>query len=212
MGYIDFRDKFKKTREQHNVMAIVGNGFDLQVLSDFGSRSDTRYASFYHYLQFRNFDPANHLFRKMGELLAAGAPNWSDIEGAIIPALRDGAVHESVLREDLRNVQLEFAKFLDEVVTPELLTELGNASASQKWALRTFTEFLGDIRDPAEYGKMALPRRLDIGDLFNFKFINFNYTSLLDDYAYLDQTQFDWRVPSEPVSYTHLTLPTILRV
>ena len=38
---------------------------------------------------------------------------------------------------------------------------------------------------------MSFPATTDIGDIYNFLFINFNYTSLLDNYLYLDKTQFD---------------------
>ena len=56
--------------------------------------------------------------------------------------------------------------------------------------LASLMEFLGDLGDPIEYSKMSLPAIADIGDIYNFLFINFNYTSLLDNYLYLDKTQF----------------------
>lgn len=45
--------------QQHNVMAFVGNGFDIQVMHDYEEPVDTRYTSFYHFLKLRSFDTRN---------------------------------------------------------------------------------------------------------------------------------------------------------
>lgn len=65
MGYTHYRDKFNDVRHQHNILALVGNGFDIQILSRLGSKMDTRYESFYYYLKSRNFDRNNHLMKVM---------------------------------------------------------------------------------------------------------------------------------------------------
>ncbi|WP_251355365.1 AbiH family protein [Kocuria rosea] len=176
---------------QHNIMALVGNGFDIQVLSGLGAPADTRYESFYHYLKYRRFDGANRILERMEHLRGLGAQNWSDVENAIEKLRTDGSVSPAAIVADVRKVQREFANFLDQVATPDILTQLGEKAASQHLTLMSFTEFLGDIEDPDEYNKMQLTQRVDIGDIFNFKFINFNYTTLLDDFIYLDQEQFD---------------------
>lgn len=191
MGYKSFAGKFDDVRIQYNIMAIIGNGFDIQVLSDLGSPVDTRYESFYHYLKYRKFSASNCILRKMEQLHESGAANWSDLEGAIGDLLdRDKVAAEDVTK-DLKEMQREFSKFLDQVATPDLLANLGDLSVANSWTIGNFTSFLGDVTDPDEYGKMILPTRLNIGDLFNFQFVNFNYTTLLDDHVYLDQVQFD---------------------
>lgn len=190
MGYEDFTGRFEDVRAQYNVLALVGNGFDIQALSGLGSPSDTRYESFYHYLKYRKFDSRNKIFECM-EILRGIADNWSDIESAIGRLLTNDRVSPSVIAADLKGVQREFSTFLDQVVTPEILTRLSDHAISNSSSMLSFTEFLGDIQDADEYYNMRLPRRINIGDLFNFKFVNFNYTTLLDDFVYLDQVQFD---------------------
>lgn len=191
MGYNDLRHKFKEVRNQYNVMAVIGNGFDIQALTDLSSARDTRYESFYDYLGDKKFNASNRLFKKMGDLRRVGAANWSDVEGAIEDLLDNDMASPTDVATDLKEIQHEFSSFLDQVATPDILATLGDLSVANRWAMTSFTNFLGDIGDPEEYNKMLLPTRLDIGDLFNFQFVNFNYTTLLDDYVYLDQIQFD---------------------
>jgi hypothetical protein len=191
MTYQDFSQSFHKVRNQNNVMALVGNGFDIQVLSGLGAATDTRYESFYHYLKYRKFDGANRILERMEHLRGLGAENWSDVENAIEELRTVRGVSPDEIAADVRKVQREFASFLDQVATPDILSRLSDNATVRNLTMTSYTEFLGDIDDPDEYNKMRLPKRLDIGDLFNFKFVNFNYTSLLDDFVYLDQIQFD---------------------
>lgn len=172
-------------------MALVGNGFDIQALSVLSSPSDTRYESFYHFLKFRKFDPDNRIVQQMECLRRVGSKDWSDVENAIDRLHSVEGVSPDRIAADLKEIQQEFANFLDQVATPDVLSRLGEAAATNKLTTISFTEFLGDIDDPEEYNKMMLPQRLDIGDVFNFKFVNFNYTSLLDDFVYLDQDQYE---------------------
>jgi hypothetical protein len=190
MSYEDFTSRFDNVRTQHNVMALVGNGFDIQALSGLSSPTDTRYESFYHYLKYRKFEPSNKILERM-ENLRGTEENWSDIESAIGDLLTVDRVSASVIAADLSDVQREFSSFLDQVATPDILARLGERAVSNKSSMISFTEFIGDIDDADEYYKMRLPRRINIGDLLNFKFVNFNYTTLLDDFVYLDQSQFD---------------------
>lgn len=189
MTYPDYRARFNNVRNQYNIMALVGNGFDIQVLTELGSHTDTRYQCFYHFLKYRSFDPENLILSRMEHLRTNGAKNWADVESAI-DALR-ASVAQSDIVADLKKIQREFAVFLNQVVTPSILSELGTGAAENGLSTLSYTEFLGDVDDPDEYKKMSLPRRLDIGDLLNFRFVNFNYTPLLDDFVYLDQDQFD---------------------
>ncbi|MCO4253895.1 AbiH family protein [Pseudarthrobacter cellobiosi] len=191
MAYEDFTGRFKEVRSQHNIMALVGNGFDIQALSGIGSLTDTRYESFYHYLKYRKFDATNLILERMEALRADGAENWSDVENAIESLRTVDQVCPERVSGDVRKIQREFANFLDQVATPDVLSRLGEDAVSQKKTMVSFTEFLGDIEDPDEYKRLGLIKRLGIGDVFNFKFVNFNYTTLLDDFVYLDQEQFD---------------------
>ncbi|MGV2853494.1 AbiH family protein [Glutamicibacter sp. AGC13] len=191
MSYEDFKSRFDNAEVQYNIMALVGNGFDIQALSSLESSTDTRFESFYHYLKYRRFDSANRILERMERLRRQGAENWSDIEFAIGELLTVDGIRPGNIAADLKAVQQEFSTFLDQVATPELLARLGERAVAHKQTMAHFTEFLGDIEDPDEYNMMRLPQRINIGHLLNFKFINFNYTALLDDFVYLDQSQFD---------------------
>jgi len=191
MGYRDLSGKFRAAPNQYNILAIVGNGFDIQALSNLASPVDTRYESFYHYLKYRKFKDDNLLLQKMEHLRSSGAANWSDIESAIGDLLDNDIAAPVAVARDLKEIQREFSRFLDQVATPDILATLGGLSVAHQLTISSFTRFLGDIANPDEYNSMLLPKRLDIGDLFNFLFVNFNYTTLLDDYVYLDQIQFD---------------------
>ncbi|TDW26937.1 AbiH family protein [Cryobacterium psychrophilum] len=191
MAYEDFTSRFQAVPSQHNIMALVGNGFDIQALSGLGSSTDTRYESFYHYLKYRKFDATNLILERMEALRNTGAENWSDVENVIESLRTIDRVRPDRISTDVRKIQREFANFLDQVATPDVLSRLGENAAFQNQTMVSFTEFLGDIEDPDEYQKLRLIQRLAIGDVFNFKFVNFNYTTLLDDFVYLDQEQFD---------------------
>lgn len=190
MPYTNYETKVENPRRQHNIMAIVGNGFDIQALSDLGVRGDTKYTSFYYFLKSRNFKTDNLIFEQMSKLEADGAENWSDVEGAIDRLYRAGtAVAE--ISDAMHEIQGEFATFLDQLVNPSTLTKLNEQTVAHRMTLASLMEFLGDLADPDEYSRMSFPATTDIGDIYNFLFINFNYTSLLDNYLYLDKTQFD---------------------
>lgn len=59
-----------------------------------------------------------------------------------------------------------------------------------KWGITSLQRFIEDL-DTETFSKLKFPNNTDHYDLYNFLFVNFNYTSLLDGYVYLDQEQFD---------------------
>lgn len=195
-GFVRYsRDEFDHLRRQHNIMVLVGNGFDIQTLHDYEHPVDSRYETFFYYLQMRGFDPTNVLFQRMkNELLLhqqhGGHDNWSEIEAAVERLLASRHAPKQIL-SDLRAIQAEFAQFLQGVTPSGLLDRLGADAAEKEWSLRSLSEFLGDITDRDDFLSLDFPSRVAHYDLFNFQFVNFNYTTLLDDYVYLDQVQFD---------------------
>lgn len=189
-AYTRYRSKFRNMTRQHNIMALVGNGFDIQVLRALGSKMDTTYMSFYHFLKSRKFDSDNLIFRVMEEEKQAGSTAWSDIEAAIERLLK-GQQDVSAIEKSLQDIQFEFSEFLDVVVTPNLLARLSQLVVEGGKTDRSLSGFLRDVRDEDRYGKMSLLQRMDIGDLLNFRFVNFNYTALLDNFVFLDKAQFD---------------------
>lgn len=123
MGYdIYTKDQFKNLRVQHNIMALVGNGFVIQVMNDYQRPSDTRYEAFYHYLKFRDFDERNLIFAEMNKLRKIAeqdrvgsdtkdAKNWSDLEATIGKLLDTGEHSPDEVYTSLRQIQREFSVF-----------------------------------------------------------------------------------------------------
>ena len=91
MGYRKFTTaEYAALRSQHNIMVLVGNGFDIQVTHRYQSRFSPRYPAFYHYLASRNFDSSNLVVQQMAWAKERGEDNWSDIEAAIGELLETG--------------------------------------------------------------------------------------------------------------------------
>lgn len=195
MGFRQFTThEYERLRTQHNVMALVGNGFDIQVTQGHSTRFSPRYTAFYHYLYARDFDSSNVIVRQMEMLKGEGRTDWSDLEGAIASLLAppgsDGieAIYEATVA-----IQEAFSEYLELVAPPDLLAALGKESSSGSLAIRSMSDFIGDVARSTSFEKFAFPARTDHYDLFNFLFVNFNYTPLLDDYLYRDPGQWQPR-------------------
>lgn len=81
-------NQIKGINQQHNIMVIVGNGFDISVLKKY--RSDnlvSSYKVFYDFLQYRGINQDNLLFKKMTDDRAKNKQNWSDFEYSIYELL-----------------------------------------------------------------------------------------------------------------------------
>ena len=148
-------DRFErsKNKKQHNIMMLVGNGFDIAVLNHLGSKYATDYKSFFYYLKSIKFNNGNILFRKMNELRIRDEqakyeskrfPNWSDfeliLEGFVSTPTSDYAL-KGRLEKDLKEIQYEFSNFLNFVVSPDLLGGLDEKSSKFKWGYRTYSNF-----------------------------------------------------------------------
>ncbi|RBP64908.1 abortive infection AbiH-like protein [Brevibacterium sanguinis] len=192
MGYrVYTKSEFADLRQQHNIMALVGNGFDIQVMREYKQPWDTRYETFYHYLKFRQFDVGNHLLAEMEDLRRQGKDDWSDLEAAIEKLLGRGSLHPDDVYSSLRDVQREFSSFLNQVASSNLLDQLGNDAMEFSWSVNALSRFVEDVDRNSTHSSFKFPSRTGHYDLYNFLFINFNYTPLLDGYVYLDQEQFD---------------------
>jgi hypothetical protein len=195
MGFRQFTThEFERLRTQHNVMALVGNGFDIQVTRGHGTRFSPRYTAFYHYLYARDFDSSNVIVRQMELLKEEGRTDWSDLEGAIAALLAPPrSVGTEAIYEATVAIQEAFSEYLELVAPPDLLATLGKESSSGSLAIRSMSDFIGDVAKTPTFEKFEFPARTDHYDLFNFLFVNFNYTPLLDDYVYRDPGQWQPR-------------------
>ncbi|OYR87831.1 hypothetical protein CBF53_06325 [Lactobacillus taiwanensis] len=118
MQYDDYKSKYKDATKQHNIMVLVGNGFDINVLSKYRNDSiDTRYAKFYDFVKYIGYDKDNILIRKMDEAKKNGKKNWSDFE-ALIPEVVKDEKDCKLMNTSLVELQEKFSLFLNNVVTP----------------------------------------------------------------------------------------------
>lgn len=200
MGYnIYTNQEFEKLADdgQINIMALFGNGVDIQLMEYLKSPYRTSYQNFYNYLCYKNFDKDNMIFQKMTEDKKDNEKdpnikkNWSDFENSLIEIFNQpGWLDVEKLAKDFTQFQIEFSNFLNEIITPNMLARLGNDSTEKGIALNSFTRFLGDL-DPENFNKLAFPRKTKHYSLFNWEILNFNYTSMLDNILLLDKGQFD---------------------
>lgn len=200
MGYnIYTNQEFKKLANdgQINIMALFGNGVDIQLMEYLKSPYRTSYQNFYNYLCYKNFDKDNMIFQKMTEDKKDNEKdpnikqNWSDFENSLIEIFNQPNWQNIVkLTKDFPQFQIEFSNFLNEIITPNMLARLGNDSTEKGIALNSFTRFLGDL-DTRNFNKLGFPRKTKHYSLFNWEILNFNYTSMLDNILLLDKGQFD---------------------
>src|SRR5699024_4847709 len=143
-------------KKQHNIMMLVGNGFDIAALALLDAKYRTDYQSFFFYLKSLNFNPNNMIFEKMDELRQEheekrkqgedGFPNWSDFEARLQEFVSGPVgINYAHLRQDLSEIQRHFSSFLDLVVSPELLNKLDAKAQHHLWAYCTFGRFLADL-------------------------------------------------------------------
>ena len=200
MGYnIYTNQEFKELANdgQINIMALFGNGVDIQLMEYLKSPYQTSYQNFYNYLCYKNFDKDNMIFKKMTEDKKDNEKdpnikkNWSDFENSLIEIFnQSGWLDVEKLAKDFTQFQIEFSNFLNEIIIPNMLARLGNDSTEKGIALNSFTRFLGDL-DTKNFNKLAFPRKTKHYSLFNWEILNFNYTSMLDNILLLDKGQFD---------------------
>lgn len=200
MSYTKYTNQeFEKLADdgQINIMALFGNGVDIQLMEYLGSPYRTSYQNFYNYLCYKNFDKDNMIFKKMTEDKKDNEKdpnikkNWSDFENSLIEIFNQPSwLDEEKLANDFTQFQIEFSNFLNEIIIPNMLARLGNDSTEKGIALNSFTRFLGDL-DTKNFNKLAFLRKTKHYSLFNWEILNFNYTSMLDNILLLDKGQFD---------------------
>ncbi|MCQ9226025.1 bacteriophage abortive infection AbiH family protein [Streptococcus suis] len=199
MGYRDYsKNDFQKLEGQINIMALFGNGVDIQLMDYLNSPYRTTYQNFYNYLCYKNFDSSNLIFQKMRNDYAiycqkrgAEKRNWSDFENSLIDIFNETqSLDIEKLEHDFKVFQIEFSNFLNDIITPQDLAKLGTSSSNEQLAVKTFQEFLGDL-SASDYRKLKFPSKLGHYQLFNWEILNFNYTSLLNNILTLDKEQYD---------------------
>ena len=182
---------------QINIMALFGNGVDIQLMEYLKSPYRTSYQNFYNYLCYKNFSKDNIIFTKMtkdkekNEKWPGSKQNWSDFESGLIEIFNGkDQINEEKLTDDFNQFQVEFSNFLNDIITPNMLAQLGKDSSKSELAISSFQKFLADL-DESNFRKLSFPKKLNHYKLFNWEILNFNYTSMLDNILVLDKEQFD---------------------
>lgn len=183
---------YSELQEQHNIFVLVGNGFDVSVLNECKSGKlpgkTTSYVDFYEYLTYFNLvNEENILYQQMKQDRKNQKKNWSDFENTIHDLFDSGENLEE-LENAIDEFQSHFTTFLNDVVDSQVLLSLNEKVKNNKLSIQSLGEFLKDI---GELKQLNFVKGLDHYHLYNFVIANFNYTSLLDNYIYLDKSQFD---------------------
>lgn len=183
--------ELKSLKEQYNIMALVGNGFDIQVMNEYKRFPTTQYADFYDYLRLRRLNGDNPIIKNMEQLKSKGKENWSDVEYSLSELIDNNSNEIEEIKEALDDIRNAFSDYLNQTVSSDLLKKLSEDAQKNKWSNRSLSRFLEDIEDYQELRKVPFGARKENYDLYNYLFVNFNYTSLLDNYIFLDSGQFN---------------------
>lgn len=183
---------YNNLKDQHNILVLVGNGFDIAALKKIGCRKlkgkTTSYQDFYEYITYLGLvDENNILYKKMKKDKEEEKDNWSDFENSIQDLISDSN-NIIEIEKCLDEFQRHFTLFLNDLVDSDVLLELNSLAIKKKLSIRSLSKFLYDLDD---IDQLAFVDKTKHYDLFDFTFINFNYTFLLDNYLYLDKYQFD---------------------
>lgn len=192
------KQEFKDLREQHNIFVLVGNGFDISVLKKYKEGKmkgkTTSYSDFFDYITYYNLSNENNiLYKKMKDDRRKNKENWSDFENTISELYNEEKMPIDELERCIDEFQSHFTIFLNEIVDANTLVKLSDDIKKKHLSYQTLGKFLYDI---SELENLRFVKNISYYDLFYYVFANLNYTSLLDNYLYLDKSQFDphkWR-------------------
>lgn len=169
MGYREFTSaEYSDLRRQHNIMVLVGNGFDIQITRRYESRFSPRYPAFYHYLAARDFDSSNLVVQQMAAAKAKGEGNWSDVEAAIGRLIGSYGSYQRVqnVYASTLAIQGAFSEYLELVAPPDLLARVGKDSAEGSLAVESLARFVGDVATmSANFESFAFPAETQHYDL-----------------------------------------------
>lgn len=164
---------------------LVGNGFDVAILESLGSKHTTTYQEFYDYINW-NKSKDNEICKDINENI----DNWCDFESALTKKIeeviqqlkllniKDGEILYNKILNDWAEIQLLFADFLNEVIPSVLLKKSGIMRGGD-----CKTKFLGDLA-PEDLKKLNFS--IHHHDHVEYNIVNFNYTTLLDNYLTAD--------------------------
>lgn len=187
--------------KEHQIMVFIGNGFDISVLKKYGKGITTSYDSFYSFFKYKYSESNNNLLiKQMAKAKAENKENWSDFEAILDDKLYslsgDNKDQINQLSKDLSEIQQAFSRFLNDVIDNDIINDISKANDiivenNENCAKRLLKgSFLRDL-SKEQYEVMRFHNNFDNNESIKYTFINFNYTSLLDNYLYLEKEIFD---------------------
>lgn len=189
--------------KEHQIMIFISNGFDISVLKKYGKGITTSYDSFYSFFKYRfPNNNSNILIEQMEKAKAEDKENWSDFEAILDESLyslsKDDKDQTEKMNNDLSEIQQSFSRFLNDIIDDDIIVNISRANdvmvdSNNNCAKLTFKGSYFKDLNKEQYESMLFHNLLDNNESLKYTFINFNYTSLLDNYLYLQKKMFDPR-------------------
>ena len=187
--------------KEHQVMVFIGNGFDIAILKKYGKGITTSYDSFYSFFKYKYPDSKdNLLIQQMETAKTEQKENWSDFEALLDQSLnllsKTDKEQADKLNADLSEIQQAFSQFLNDIIDNDIIKNISMANDiiikprvnCAKKLLKC--SFLKDL-SKEQYETNRFHNKFNNNEILKYVFINFNYTSLLDNYLYLTKEVFD---------------------
>ena len=135
-----YGNSLKKFKKQHNILVLVGNGFDISVLMKYKKGrmegKTTSYSDFFDYITYFNLvDENNILYKKMKEDKEEGKKNWSDFENTISELDIKGNNSITEIESCIDKFQELFTRFLNELVDANTLLEVNKGVSNNNLAI-----------------------------------------------------------------------------
>lgn len=185
---------------KHQVMVFIGNGFDIALLNKYGKGITTSYNSFYSFFKYKYPDNNNLLIEQMEKAKREGKKNWSDFEallGEVLNSLSESDKEQvAKLNNDLSEIQQAFSRFLNDIINNDIINNISKVNdvtikPKVNCAKKLMKcSFLKDL-SKEQYETISFHNKINNHEELKYIFINFNYTSLLENYLYLKKEMFD---------------------
>lgn len=179
--------------KKHTVTFIIGNGFDINILSKLQKSYSTTYKEFFNYLTFFLKDKENNsIYLKIIEDKKGDDYIWSDYEELLEELVNEkkeeikdefdkrkqGRIYEKFMK-DWEEIQYKFADFLNFVIKPETLMRVSNMDG-----VKAFEKCIGDLCEE-EWSRLKFRKLPTHQDSIKYNILNFNYSTLADNYFFI---------------------------
>lgn len=171
-----------------NATFIIGNGFDIGVLTALKETHKTSYIEFYNYLEFFLINKQNIIYQEIKKnekyMNTQNESLWTDFEKLLgklfeenIGTCTDKETYLKIIG-DFEEIQYQFADFMNQVITPNILKAVSKLDGQ-----KTLESFVFDLNE-CDFETCQFHIKVDNHMQLNYNFINFNYSTLFDNYIY----------------------------